>query len=226
MSTYDFPISQIPMESLRRIAEMSAELSDSLVSSGLLDVCKSAQQMLAASTAASREASQIVSQAMQPLLDCLAKLADELPSPADTLQSLADKIDDSVLDETSAAIEEALPYMEPEARDYCVTEALPKLAPEERKTFTWRDACLLIQTLAAIAGAATPLLKDDQSAQTPPASPAAIIQQTETSDDRLQGANDSFLIFDDNSQTGYDVSEVPDPGTQVQDVERHDQVDD
>ena len=226
MSTYDFPIPQVPMESLRRAMEMSVKLSDSLVSSGLLDVCESAHQMLAASTAASREASQIVAQALQPLVDYLAELTDGIPSTADTLQSLADKIDDSVLDETSAAIKEALPYMEPEAREYCVTEALPKLAPEERKTFTWRDACLLIQTLAAIAGAATPLLKGDQAAQTPPASPAAIIQQAEASDDRLQGANDSFLIFDDNSQTGYDVSEVPDPGTQVQDVERHDQVDD
>lgn len=226
MSTYDFPIPQIPMESLRRIAEMSAELSDSLISSGLLDVCESAQRMVAATSAASREASQIVSQAMQPLLDCLAKLADELPSPTDTLQSLADKIDDSVLDEASAAIKEALPYMEPEAQEYCVTEALPKLAPEERKTFTWRDACLLIQTLAAIAGAATPLLKDDQAAQTPPASPAAIIQQAEASDDRLQGADDSILIFDDGPQTNDDISEVPDPETQIQDVERHGQIDD
>lgn len=226
MSTYNFPIPQFPLESFQRAMEMSARLSDSLISSGLLNVCESAHQMLAASTAASREASQIVSQAMQPLLDCLAKLADELPDTADTLQSLADKIDDSVLDETSAAIEEALPYMEPEAREYCVTEALPKLAPEERKTFTWRDACLLIQTLAAIAGAATSFLKGDQSAQTPPASPAAIIQQAEASDDRPQGADDSILIFDDGPQTNDDISEVPDSEAQVQDVERHDQIDD
>lgn len=225
MSTYDIPDFQIPMESLRRIAEMSTRLSDSLISSGLLNVCESAHQMLDSVDAASREASQIVSQAMQPLLDHLAELTDGIPSTADALQSLADKIDDSVLNEASAAIEEALPYMEPEAREYCVNEALPKLAPEERKAFTWRDACLLIQTLAAIAGAATPLLKDDQSAQTPPASPAAIIQQAETSDDRLQSADDSILIFDDGPQTGDDVSEVPDPEAQVQDVERHDQID-
>ena len=225
MSTYDFPIPQFPMESLRRAMEMSVELSESLVSSGILDVCESAQQMLDASTAASREVSQRLSAALQPLLDAVARL-DTLCDIDTICSTAADVLNGSALDEASVAIEEALPYMEPDARDYCVTEALPKLAPEERKTLTWRDACLIIQTLAAIAGAAAPFLKGNQSVQTPPASPAAIIQQAEASDDRLQSADDSILVFDDGPQTSDDVGEVPDPETQVQDVERHHQIDD
>lgn len=226
MSTYDFPIPQIPMESFRKAMEMSARLSDSLVSSGLLNVCESAHQMLDASTTASREASQIVSQAMQPLLDCLAKLADEFPSTADTLQSLADKIDDSVLDETSAAIEEALPYMEPEAREYCVTEALPKLAPEARQKLSLSKLLAIIEALLTIASFSHDLYRDKHPAQCLHDSNLAIIQQAEASDDRLQSTDDSILIFDDGPQTNDDISEVPDPETQIQDVERHGQIDD
>lgn len=217
MSTYDFPIPQVPMESLRRAMEMSVKLSDSLVSSGLLDVCESAQQMLAASTAASREASQIVSQAMQPLLDCLAKLADELPSPADTLQSLADKIDDSVLDETSAAIEEALPYMEPEARDYCVTKALPKLAPEKRAKLSRSDIIGIVGAIATILFGCVSHL--DNVRQPQPEQPApTIVYQINVSEcpacasaNRVQNADDDIRIIDDGLQAGNGPCESPDP---------------
>lgn len=220
MSTYDFPIPQVPMESLRRAMEMSVKLSDSLVSSGLLDVCESAQQMLAASTAASREASQIVSQAMQPLLDCLTKLADELPSPADTLQSLADKIDDSVLDETSAAIEEALPYMEPEARDYCVTEALPKLAPEKRAKLSRSDIIGIVGAIATILFGCVSHL--DNVRQPQPEQPApTIVYQINVSEcpacasaDCVQNADDDIRIIDDGPQAGNGPCEEADPAGQ------------
>lgn len=214
MSAYDFPIPQIPMESLRHIAEVSAKLSDSLISSGLLNVCESAHQMLAASTAVSCEASQIVAQALQPLLDRLAKLADELPSTADTLQSLADKIDDSVLDETSAAIEEALPYMEPEAQEYCVTEALPKLAPEARQKLSLSKLLAIIEALLTIAGFAHDLYRDKHPVQCSHDMNPAIIQQAEASDDRLQSADDSILIFDDGSQAGDGPRKETDPAGQ------------
>ena len=217
MSAYDFPIPQIPMESLRHIAEVSAKLSDSLISSGFLDVCESAHQMLAASTAASREASQIVSQAMQPLLDCLAKLADELPSPTDTLKSLADKIDDSVLDETSAAIEEALPYMEPEARDYCVTEVLPKLAPEKRAKLSRSDIIGIVGAIATILFGCVSHL--DNVRQPQPEQPApTIVYQINVSEcpacasaDCVQNTDDDIRIIDDGLQTGDGPCKSADP---------------
>lgn len=217
MSTYDFPIPQIPMENLRHAMEMSVKLSESLVSSGLLDVCESAQQMLAASTAASHEASQIVSQAMQPLLDRLAKLADELPSPTDALQSLADKIDDSVLDETSAAIKEALPYMEPEAQEYCVTEALPKLAPEKRAKLSRSDIIGIIGAIATILFGCVSHL--DNVRQPQPEQPApTIVYQINVSEcpacasaDCVQNTDDDIRIIDDGLQTGDGPCKSADP---------------
>lgn len=217
MSTYDFPIPQIPMESLRRIAEMSAKLSESLASSGFLDVCKSAQQMVAASTAASREASQRVSQAMQPLLDCLAELTDGIPSTADALQNLADKIDDSVLDETSAAIEEALPYMEPEAREYCVNEALPKLAPEKRAKLSRSDIIGIVGAIATILFGCVSHL--DNVRQPQPEQPApTIVYQINVSEcpacasaNCVQNADDDIRIIDDGLQAGNGPREEADP---------------
>lgn len=217
MSAYDFPIPQIPMESLRRAMEMSVKLSDSLISSGLLNVCESAHQMLAASTAASREASQIVSQAMQPLLDCLARLADELPSPADTLQSLADKIDDSVLDETSAAIEEALPYMEPEARDYCVTEALPKLAPEKRAKLSRSDIIGIVGAIATILFGCVSHLDNVRQPQPEQLAPTIVYQINVSecpacaSADCVQNTDDDIRIIDDGLQAGDGPCESADP---------------
>ena len=217
MSTYDFPIPQFPMESLRRAMEMSVELSESLVSSGILDVCESAHQMLAASTAASREASQIASQAMQPLLDCLAKLADELPSPADTLQNLADKIDDSVLDETSAAIEEALPYMEPEARNYCVTEALPKLAPEKRAKLSRSDIIGIVGAIATILFGCVSHLDNLRQPQPEQLAPTIVYQINVSecpacaSADCVQNTDDDIRIIDDGLQAGDGPCESADP---------------
>lgn len=101
--------------------------------------------------------------------------------------------------------------MEPEAREYCVTEALPKLAPKERKKLTWRDACLVIQTLAAIASYAQGNGDNDRTTQQqPPAPPAAIVQQAEMSADRLQSEDNSFLIFDDSLQAVDGSRESPD----------------
>lgn len=217
MSTYDFPIPQIPMESLRRAMKMSVKLSESLVSSGLLNVCESAHQMLAASTAASHEASQIVAQGLQPLVDYLTELADGIPDSADTLQSLADKIDDSVLDETSAAIEEALPYMEPEARDYCVTEALPKLAPEKRAKLSRSDIIGIVGAIATIFFGCVSHLDNVRQPQPEPPAPTIVYQINVSecpgcaSADCVQNADDDIRIINDGLQAGDSPCESRDP---------------
>lgn len=222
MSTYDNQLPRIPLEVLERVVKMTDNITAALNTSGALSACADLQRLTVQSLAASFEAHQRLSAALQPLLDYMAKLSEEFPTPADTLQSLADKIDGSVLDEASAAIEETLPYMEPEAREYCVTEALPKLAPKERKKLTWRDACLIIQTLAAIASYAQGNGDNDRTTQSPPAPPAAIIQQAEASIDRLQGEDDSILIFDDGPQAVDDSRESPDPVEQEAAVDGQD----
>ena len=210
MSAYDNQLPRIPLEVLERVARMTDNITAALNTSGVLSACADLQRLTAQSLAASFEAHQRLSAAMQPLLDCLAKLADELPSPADTLQSLADKIDDSVLDETSAAIEEALPYMEPEAREYCVAEALPKLMPKERQKLSLSQFLAIVEALVTIAGFAHGLYRDKHTAQCPHESNPAIVQQTETSADRPQSEDNSFLIFDDGLQAVDGSRESPD----------------
>lgn len=211
MSTYDNQLPRIPLEALERVARMTDNLTAALNASGVLSACADLQRLTAQSLASSLEVSQRLSAALQPLLDYMAKLSEEIPTPADTLQSLADKIDDSVLDEASAAIEEALPYMEPEAREYCVTEALPKLMPKERQKLSLSTLLAIVEALVTIAGFAHDLYRDKHAAQCPHESNPAIIQQAETSADRPQGEDDSFLIFDDGLQAVDGSRESPDP---------------
>lgn len=208
MSTYDNQLPRIPLEVLERVARMTDNITAALNTSGVLSACADLQRLTAQSLAASFEAHQRLSASMQPLLDYIDKLGPLCG--IDVACEAAPDIDDSVLDEASAAIEEALPYMEPEAREYCVAEALPKLMPKERQKLSLSQLLAIVEALVTIAGFAHSLYRDKHTAQCPHESNPAIIQQAETSADRPQGEDNSFLIFDDSLQAVDGSRESPD----------------
>lgn len=81
MSTYDNQLPRIPLEVLERVARMTDNITAALNTSGVLSACADLQRLTAQSLAASFEAHQRLSAALQPLLDYMAKLSEELPTP-------------------------------------------------------------------------------------------------------------------------------------------------